>query len=97
MLASKQIAVVGALLVGLSVIGSAAVAEKRPPWERPEHSCPTAWKTFDPKNEGDLPECHVKREWRKCEFSEKDRRKPLYAHWCPPKPGIGKTPARFED
>ena len=96
MFASRQIAVVGALLVGSSVIEPAA-AFNGPPWENPQHACAAGWITFAPKEEGDLPRCHVAREWRKCEFAATEKRKPLIAHWCPPSVGTGKRPSGFKE
>ena len=93
MFASKQIVVIGALLVGLGVTGSAVAASNQPSWETVACKGKDGWTTFTPKSEGDLPACHTEREWKTC---KEEGREPLYAHWCPAKAGTGKQPTGFK-
>lgn len=95
MLATRQMVVIGSLLVGLGVTGSAAASPKKPLWET-QGTCATEWKTFTPKEEGDLPACHpgTTREWKVCKV---EGRQPHYAWWCPAKAGTGQRPARFQE
>lgn len=94
MLATRQMVVIGSLLVGLGVTGSAAASPKRPLWET--QSCPTEWKTVTPSSEGNLPACHAgtTREWKVC---RQEGRTPHFAWWCPAKAGANKAPEGFKE